>query len=183
MLHAEAAWWRAFDWPWNTLLHPANVVAYVTPMEQWLTVIFVGGALLALWRLPSVSLGLYALLGRPDAVHRGAAVDGARYAVAIPVFVVLAQLGKRPTVDKAITIVAPMAQALLFFVWCLFYLWREAVRKDLHETLNGCPPATVYDVGVRHSSTLAGRFICHSRAAKHSFRWGCDGILPGGDAL
>jgi hypothetical protein len=121
-IHTRQAWARGFAWPWQTLLRPVEAVAYITPLEQVLTVVFVGGALLALWRLPSASLGVYALLLIAPPLFTGQLISTTRYyAVVVPVFVVLAQLGKHPSVDRAITILAAMAQALLFFVWCLFY--------------------------------------------------------------
>ena len=121
-LDVRQAWSLTLSWPWDTLLHPLMAVGYLTPIEQGLTVIFVGGALLALWRLPSASLGVYALLLIAPPLFTGQMSSTERYyAVVVPVFVVLAQLGKHPTVDKVMTIVAPMMQALLFFVWCRFY--------------------------------------------------------------
>jgi len=121
-LHTRAAWSRTFSWPWGTLLNPQGVVGYITPLEQGLTLLFVGGALLALRRLPSLSLGLYALLLIAPPLFTGQLTSTARYYLAVaPVFVVLAQLGRHPTLDRAITIGAVTAQALLFFVWCLFY--------------------------------------------------------------
>ncbi len=123
-LHHHAAWARGFAWPWTTLLHPFEslLYRYSTPLEQGLTVLFVAGALLALWRLPTPSLGLYALLLIAPPLFTGQLTSTARYdLVVVPVFVVLAQLGKHPTLDRAITLLAATAQALLFLAWCRFY--------------------------------------------------------------
>jgi hypothetical protein len=85
-----------------------------------LTVVFVGGALWALWK-PSVSLELWALLLMRAAVHRANDVDGTVLRGGGAGVRGAGAAEPTPHAHKALTILMPMAQALLFFMWCLFY--------------------------------------------------------------
>ncbi|MCC7361849.1 MAG: hypothetical protein IT317_20365 [Anaerolineales bacterium] len=121
-LHHHQAWARGFAWPWQTLLHPLGMIPYITPLEQALTVVFGAAALWALVKLPSPAFGLWALLLIAPPLFTGQLTSTSRYyAVVLPAFVALAQWGRRPLFDLALTTLMPMTQALLFFLWCLFY--------------------------------------------------------------
>jgi len=122
-VHTQQAWARGLSTPWEALFNPNVVYPWVTPLEQALTVVFVGAALLALRQRALVGLGLWALLLIAPPLFTGQLSSSARYsAVVVPVFVVLAQWGGRfPTLDRALTTLMPMAQALYFALWCRFY--------------------------------------------------------------
>ena len=121
-IHTREAWARAFAWPWQTVLDPDNYLSYITPLEKALTLLFLAGALAALWRKPWRGLGLWVLLLIAPPLFTGQLTSTARYyAVVLPVFVFLADLGRHELVDRAITVAFPMFQALLFLAWCLFY--------------------------------------------------------------
>ena len=123
-LHHQQAHQAAagFYWPWQTLLHPVDGVPYMLPIDWLLTVGLGAAALWALVKLPSPGLGVWALLMIAAPLFAGHLVSTARYAaVVLPAFVALAQWGRRPLLDRAMTILMPMAQALLFAWWCLFY--------------------------------------------------------------
>ena len=123
-IHTRQAWSRTFAWPWQTLLHPLAMagITYMIPLEQILTGLFIAGSVAALWQLASPGLGVWALLMIAPPLFTGQLTSTARYyAVVLPVFIVAARLGRRPLVDRALTVLMAMTQAVLFFLWCRFY--------------------------------------------------------------
>jgi Gpi18-like mannosyltransferase len=120
-VHTRVAWSRGFAWPWQTLLDPNELYPYITPLEQGLTVLFLVGAVLALWRLPSLGLGLWALLLLAPPLFTHQLTSTSRYDVTVlPVFVVLAQL-RRPTLHALLLTASAVGQAVLFVMWCRLY--------------------------------------------------------------
>ncbi len=121
-IHTREAWARAAALPWEVVLNPQPYIGYITGVEQALTAMFVGGALWALRRLPAPAYGLYALLLVLPPLFSGQLLSTARYyLVAFPVFMLAAQLGRRPAVDMAIMAAGGMLQAFYFYAWCQFF--------------------------------------------------------------
>lgn len=122
-VHVRQAWARGLSAPWVALFNSNEVYPWVTPLEQVLTVVFIGAALWLLRRRATISLGLYALLLIAPPLFTGQLTSTARYyVVVVPVFVALAQWsGRYALLDRALTILLPMTQALYFALWCRFY--------------------------------------------------------------
>jgi hypothetical protein len=119
---AAQVWSRGFAWPWETLLRAEGEGRFMTQFQVALTIPFIAVALLAVRRLPSPSLGIYALLLILLPLCTGIMTSTARYyLVAIPVFVVLAQWGRRPLVNLAILAPAVLLQIIFFVAWSLFF--------------------------------------------------------------
>lgn len=121
-LSAQQAYFRAFAWPWQTLVQPVYANLLMTPLEQGAALLFFVAALVACWRLPSAAYGLWALALIAPPLFTGTMTSFSRYIlVAFPVFVVLAQWGARPTFDRFAQILLFALQVVLMVAWSQFY--------------------------------------------------------------
>jgi len=119
--HAHEAWARGMSPPWEAFLQ-AGAAGYLTSIERALTVIFVAGSAIAVWRLPSAGYGVYALAIVVPPLFTGTLLSTLRFdLIAFPVFVLAAQWGRRSAVDTAIMAAGAMLQAFYFYAWCQFY--------------------------------------------------------------
>ena len=122
-LHAQAAWEKHFAWPLETLLHPFSYQQLTTPIDQVMTIVFLGLAVLMLRMLPSIAYFTYALLIIVPPLFTGTLQSVTRYYVVIfPAFIVLAMLGKSRRVNLTIIVVFWALQVLLMALWSQFYL-------------------------------------------------------------
>lgn len=121
-LHAQQPYERTFTLPWQTLLAPAFPDPWRTPLEQGFVLIFLVVAVIACWRLPSAAYGLWVLALILPFLFTGITSSALRYIlVAVPVFVVLAQWGKRPEVDRLCQTLFFAIQIVLMVAWSQFY--------------------------------------------------------------
>ncbi|HNP74185.1 MAG TPA: mannosyltransferase family protein [Kouleothrix sp.] len=121
-IQVQGAWGRGFAMPWQTLLHPVGVVAFITPLDWLATVGFLLLALIALRRLPSLAYGLFALLLMLPPLLSGTLVSSARFcAVLFPLFIVMALLARRRALDQLLTVAFLVLQALLMAAWSQLY--------------------------------------------------------------
>lgn len=113
---------RAMRWPWQTWLDPINPNYALTPQERVFILIFLVCAVIALVRLPSPGYGLYALalIGVP--LFTGTLYGTLRFImVAFPVYVILAQAGRHPLIDRTLQWGMFALQVLLMIAWSRFY--------------------------------------------------------------
>lgn len=121
-VHAQKAWQKVFAMPWTTLLHPFGGSLYLQPIDQILTVVFLAGSLVALYKLPSAGYGLYALLLIAPPLTSGTLVSAARYYVVVfPVFIMLALAGRRVVLDQFIRVSCLSLQIMFMIAWSQFY--------------------------------------------------------------
>jgi len=122
LFHVQAAWGRSFAWPWRTLLAPRDFHPYLGPLEAGSVA---GAAGLGGWLLRdrrTRALGLFALASLLPVAFSGTWLSALRFTgVLFPCFLALALLGRRPAVDRAITVAFSMAQAALFLAWSRFF--------------------------------------------------------------
>ncbi|NLE43674.1 MAG: hypothetical protein GX620_03035 [Chloroflexi bacterium] len=121
-LAVQGAWQREYGSPWQSILHPTPFTPYVTPIEQALTVGFIGLSVAALFTMPSVAYGLYAMALMLPGLAHGSLLSTIRYcAVVFPVFVYIGRLTKHPLVGSGLLIVSMTLQVLLMSAWCQYY--------------------------------------------------------------
>jgi hypothetical protein len=119
---AHHAWGREVTWPWKTIVAPRGFMAYVTPVEQVLTIGFLLLSFLSFLVLPSASYGVFSLLSMAPILLSGTLLSAARFCVVLfPVFMVLAKLVRWKVVDSFIVILSVTMQALFMVAWCQFY--------------------------------------------------------------
>ena len=120
--HVHAAWRCRYTMPWDTFLHPDHYNHFITPIDRVSTAGFLLLAVASLFLLPSAAYGIYALLIVSPLTFLGTLKSGARYCVvAFPVFIVLAMLGRRPSLHAFIAILFLVLQVLLMVAWCQLY--------------------------------------------------------------
>src|SRR5690606_3082423 len=113
---------RTLSWPWQTWLNPINPNMAMTPLERFFVLLFLFCAVVALVRLPSAGYGLYALalIGVP--LFTGTLYGTLRFImVAFPVYIILAQAGRRPWVDQSLQFGMFALQIFLMVAWSQFY--------------------------------------------------------------
>ncbi len=122
LFHAQSAWDRALAAPWRTLLHPRAWHPFLGPFEAAATALVVAtGAWLAS-RKATRALGVWGLASAAPVLLSGTFVSAARFAgVAFPAFLALGLVGRRPEVDRALTVLFAFAQAVLFLLWTRFF--------------------------------------------------------------
>jgi hypothetical protein len=121
-LHAQQPFFRGFAWPWITLFAPISPHPLLTPLEQFFVILFLVVALIACWRLPTAAYGLFVFVQILPFLFTGTLTSSLRYIlVAVPVFIVLAQWGKVPLIDRLFQAFFFAVQIVLMIGWTQFY--------------------------------------------------------------
>jgi hypothetical protein len=121
-LNAQQAYFRGFAWPWETLLTPAYPDQWLTPLGQIFVLLFLVLGAIACWRLPSAAYGLWVLALIMPALFTGIMTSSLRFLlVAAPGFIVLAQWGKIPLLDRLCQSLFFALQIALMVAWSQFY--------------------------------------------------------------
>ena len=121
-ISAQQTWKKVFAMPWTTLFAPLFPHPQITPLEQAAVLLFLVVAVIACWRLPSAAYGLWVLALILPALFTGILTSSLRYVVVcIPVFIVLAQWGARPTFDRILQMLFFAIQVALMVAWSQFY--------------------------------------------------------------
>jgi hypothetical protein len=121
-MSAQQAYFRSFAWPWTTMFAPVNANLLMTPLEQVAGVLFLGVALIACWQLPSTAYGLWVIALIMPPLFTGTMTSFLRYVVvAVPVFILLAQWGARPMLDRFLQTLLLALQIMLMVAWSQFY--------------------------------------------------------------
>ncbi len=122
-MRIQEAWSSTLLAPWITILMPEiGVVPYITRIEQMLLFGTLLLSILALIKFPSKAFGIYVLLLIVAMLFKGQLLSTPRYvSTAFPVFIALALIGKRPSIDRLVLIGSAGAQALLLAAWTRFY--------------------------------------------------------------
>lgn len=121
-ISAQQTWKKVFAMPWTTLFAPLFPNPQITPLEQAAVLLFIIVAVIACWRLPSAAYGLWVLGLILPALFTGILTSSLRYVVVcIPVFIVLAQWGARPTLDRILQMLFFAIQVALMVAWSQFY--------------------------------------------------------------
>ena len=108
--------------PLQTIIEPANPNNYLALLEQWTSVALLPAIVLAWKWLPSKAYSIYAALLLLLPLAAGTLSAMMRYGLVIfPAFIVLALLGKNPSVDRWVMILFMAAQALFMALWSQFY--------------------------------------------------------------
>lgn len=121
-IRVQQSYDRTLSWPWQTWLNPINPNMAMTPLERFFVLLFLFCAVVALVRLPSPGYGLYALalIGVP--LFTGTLYGTLRFImVAFPVYIILAQAGRRPWVDQSLQFGMFALQIFLMVAWSQFY--------------------------------------------------------------
>jgi hypothetical protein len=122
LFHVQAAWGRAFAWPWRTLAAPRDFHPWLGPLEA-LSVAGAAALGASLLRAPRTrALGVWALASLLPVAFSGTLLSATRFAGAcFPCFLALGALGRRPAVDRAAVTAFAMLQAALFLLWSRFF--------------------------------------------------------------
>lgn len=121
-MQVQSSWNKVFAMPWETLFKPAVFVPFVTEFDHLFTVAFILLGIWSLLRLPSAGYGIYALLLVTPPLMSGTLISATRYcAVVFPIFIVLALLGKRHSIDRLIILIFATLQILFMVGWSQFY--------------------------------------------------------------
>ncbi|MGB9181216.1 MAG: hypothetical protein WCB68_18440 [Pyrinomonadaceae bacterium] len=121
-IHAQKAWQKTFAMPWTTLFHSVGGDLQITHVEQILTILFIALGILSLFKLPSMSYGIYSLLLILPPLTSGTLISTSRYYVVVfPAFIVMALLGKRAILDNLFKLVFFALQILFIIAWTRFY--------------------------------------------------------------
>jgi hypothetical protein len=122
LFHAQAAWGRSLATPWQTLLHPRDFHAWLGPVEAVSLGIAAALSAWLLGRRETRPLGVWGLVSLVPVLLSGTLLSSTRFAAVIfPMFLGLAILGRRETVDRGVTIGFSFAQAVLFLLWSRFF--------------------------------------------------------------
>jgi hypothetical protein len=121
-LNAEQAWGRSYAPIWQAVLSPQPIYPYLTLIEQIVMIAWILLAIYALFKLPSLAYGVYAIaLIIPEIIH-GALDSTFRYnLVILPTFVLLGLLGRNLTFHKTITAFFFALMVIFMALWSQFY--------------------------------------------------------------
>jgi uncharacterized membrane protein len=121
-LHAVQAWGRNYAPIWRAVFSPQPIFPHLTHIEQIIIIAWILLAVYALFRLPSLAYGVYAiLLIVPEIIH-GTLLSTIRYdLVAFPVFIMLGLLGRNLSFHKTISVVFFTLMIILMALWSQFY--------------------------------------------------------------
>lgn len=119
----QAAWFKALTAPWQTILYPTPVFPPFTHIERIITVVFLLLAVIALFRLPYFSLGLYALMSLGAFLPGGTLISAGRYCLVIfPCFIFMAiWLVRHRSLQYLTATVFFTLQLFLMMAWSQFY--------------------------------------------------------------
>ena len=121
IFHVQSGWGRSLSWPWTTLAHPRGFHGYMTRIDGTLTVFSVVLAVWGLFAFRTRSVGILLLLLVVPTLTSGTLMSGTRFlAVAFPVFLLLAKLGRHPLFDRTYLFNAVALQALFMAAWSQF---------------------------------------------------------------
>jgi hypothetical protein len=108
--------------PLETILNTGNPNNYLALLEQWTSIALLAAIVLAWKWLPSKAYSIYVALLMLVPLAAGILTSMIRYAlVMFPAFIVLALLGKNPTVDRWVIILLMAVQVLFMALWSQFY--------------------------------------------------------------
>jgi Mannosyltransferase (PIG-V) len=108
--------------PLETILNTGNPNNYLALLEQWTSIALLAAIVLAWKWLPSKAYSIYVALLMLLPLTAGILTSMIRYAlVMFPAFIVLALLGKNPTVDRWVIILLMAVQVLFMALWSQFY--------------------------------------------------------------
>jgi hypothetical protein len=121
-VNAQQAYFRGFAWPWTTFFAPNYAQAYLVSLEQVFVGFFLVVAIAAFWRLPNAAYGWWTLALIVPFLFTGALTSSLRYVlVAAPVYIVLAQWGRSPLLDRLLQTLFFAIQIVLMIAWSQFY--------------------------------------------------------------
>jgi hypothetical protein len=121
-INFQAAWSRTLSSPWQTLLQPTGLGPTLRLLQQLTALGTFGLLIYTFWKIPNLAYGLYVGLLILLPLLSGTLISFSRFVlVAFPLFISLGLLGKRPNVDRLLTIIFLMLQALLMAGWSQFY--------------------------------------------------------------
>ncbi|MFN2194900.1 MAG: mannosyltransferase family protein [Anaerolineales bacterium] len=121
-LKIQVAWSRAFTSPWQTLFYPAGIDPKIGLFQQITVVFTLVVVVISFRKIPNPIYGLYAGLLILPSLLSGTLLSFARFViVAFPVFLCLGMLGQNKNLDRWLTVIFLMLQALLMAGWSQFY--------------------------------------------------------------
>jgi len=121
VFHVQSQWGRSLSWPWTTLAHPRGFHGYMTRIDAAAALLSVALAAWGLFAFRTRSVGILLLLLVAPTLTSGTLMSGTRFlAVAFPVPLLLAKLGRHPLFDRAYLFIAVALQALFMAAWSQF---------------------------------------------------------------
>lgn len=121
-LKIQVAWNRAFSSPWQTLLYPVGIDPTIGRFQQITVVFTLILVVISFRKIPNPAHGLYAGLLILPSLLSGTLISFARFVVvAFPLFLCLGILGQNKALDRWLTVIFIMLQALLMAGWSQFY--------------------------------------------------------------
>ncbi len=122
IFHAQGAWHRSFTWPWETFIHGFWYYPYVSPIDQAFIALFLVLCVIALFKLPSLSYGLYGLVFLVPVLFTGTVQSTTRFcSILFPGFMLLAMAGKNKHLDRLILVLFFAIQVIWMASWTRFY--------------------------------------------------------------